>query len=55
MLSEVKVFRFPTNLDWIAAVKREGWRPTSNSRICSTHFVSGNVKYVFVSELLLLY
>ncbi|XP_073687189.1 uncharacterized protein [Garra rufa] len=45
LLSEIKVFRFPRNKiqrdAWITAVKREGWIPTSNSRICSTHFISG--------------
>ncbi|XP_051988542.1 peroxynitrite isomerase THAP4-like [Xyrauchen texanus] len=45
LLSEIKVFRFPKNKAqrdaWIAAVKRRGWTPTSNSRICSTHFISG--------------
>ncbi|KAI5099384.1 uncharacterized protein LOC124394221 isoform X1 [Silurus meridionalis] len=45
LLSEIKVFRFPKTKAqrdaWIAAVKREGWIPTSNSRICSTHFISG--------------
>ncbi|XP_076330919.1 THAP domain-containing protein 1-like [Tachypleus tridentatus] len=24
---------------WIAAVKREGWQPTSASRVCSDHFI----------------
>ncbi|KAK7130666.1 hypothetical protein R3I94_015965 [Phoxinus phoxinus] len=45
LLSEIKAFRFPRNKEkcdaWIAAVGREGWTPTSNSRICSTHFISG--------------
>ncbi|XDV39258.1 hypothetical protein PO909_008522, partial [Leuciscus waleckii] len=45
LLSEIKAFRFPRNKKqcdaWIAAVKREGWIPTSHSRICSTHFISG--------------
>ncbi|KAG1937144.1 uncharacterized protein LOC120461878 [Pimephales promelas] len=45
LLSEIKTFRFPRNQKkreaWIAAVKREGWIPTSNSRICSKHFISG--------------
>ncbi|XP_056102492.1 uncharacterized protein LOC130081820 [Rhinichthys klamathensis goyatoka] len=45
LLSEIKAFRFPKTKNhrdaWIAAVKREGWIPTSNSRICSTHFISG--------------
>jgi len=45
LLSEIKAYRFPKNKNqrdaWITAVKREGWIPTSNSRICSTHFISG--------------
>ncbi|XP_076333658.1 THAP domain-containing protein 1-like [Tachypleus tridentatus] len=35
--------RFPTDPErrsrWIAAVKREGWQPTSASRVCSDHFI----------------
>ncbi|KAG5280105.1 hypothetical protein AALO_G00085020 [Alosa alosa] len=45
LLSQIKVYRFPKeNVQrdaWIAAVKRDGWIPTSNSRICSSHFISG--------------
>ncbi|XP_041959608.1 uncharacterized protein LOC121718606 [Alosa sapidissima] len=45
LLSQIKVYRFPKeNVQrdaWIAAVKRDGWIPTSNSRICSIHFISG--------------
>ncbi|XP_076315461.1 THAP domain-containing protein 1-like [Tachypleus tridentatus] len=35
--------RFPTDPGrrsrWIAAVKREGWQPTSASRVSSDHFI----------------
>ncbi|KAI4830170.1 hypothetical protein KUCAC02_001820 [Chaenocephalus aceratus] len=26
---------------WLAAIRRDHWQPTSNSRLCSQHFVSG--------------
>uniref|UniRef100_A0A667Z468 THAP domain-containing protein 1 n=1 Tax=Myripristis murdjan TaxID=586833 RepID=A0A667Z468_9TELE len=40
-------YRFPRDPErkqrWIAAVNREGWVPNDGSRLCSTHFISGNV------------
>ncbi|XP_076330642.1 THAP domain-containing protein 1-like [Tachypleus tridentatus] len=37
-------YRFPTDPEsrsrWIAAVKREGWQPTSASRVCSDFILS---------------
>uniref|UniRef100_A0A1X7UV67 THAP-type domain-containing protein n=1 Tax=Amphimedon queenslandica TaxID=400682 RepID=A0A1X7UV67_AMPQE len=42
-----KFYRFPTEPDlkakWIAAIKREKWEPTGCSRICSDHFITGNI------------
>ncbi|XP_064185972.1 THAP domain-containing protein 5-like [Anguilla rostrata] len=44
-ISKIKMFRFPKEdgrrRAWITAVRREAWQPGKNSRICSTHFVSG--------------
>lgn len=38
-------YRFPRDPErkqrWIAAVNREGWVPNDGSRLCSTHFISG--------------
>ena len=38
-------YRFPVDPDrrsrWIAAVKRECWKPTEYSFVCSAHFISG--------------
>ncbi|XP_076356142.1 uncharacterized protein LOC143249712 isoform X2 [Tachypleus tridentatus] len=35
--------RFPTDPErrsrWIAALKREGWQPTTACRVCSDHFI----------------
>ena len=40
-----KVSRFPKDSDrrikWIAALKRENWKPNDYTWICSQHFVSG--------------
>uniref|UniRef100_A0A673FQF5 THAP-type domain-containing protein n=1 Tax=Sinocyclocheilus rhinocerous TaxID=307959 RepID=A0A673FQF5_9TELE len=45
-LSKIKMFRFPKDQTrrqaWITAVRREAWLPGKNSRICNTHFVTGN-------------
>uniref|UniRef100_A0A3B1JKU5 THAP-type domain-containing protein n=1 Tax=Astyanax mexicanus TaxID=7994 RepID=A0A3B1JKU5_ASTMX len=41
-------YRFPRDPErkqrWIAAVNREGWMPNEGSRLCSTHFISRQVK-----------
>ncbi|XP_069106381.1 peroxynitrite isomerase THAP4-like isoform X2 [Argopecten irradians] len=41
----VKFFRFPVDKhkrrSWIKAINRRDWQPTSNSFVCSDHFVSG--------------
>lgn len=38
-------YRFPANEEqrqkWTAAVKRDGWQPTSATRLCSAHFAKG--------------
>ena len=39
-------FRFPISdsarcAQWVAAVRRSGWKPTDSSRICGAHFVNG--------------
>ncbi|XP_030015473.1 uncharacterized protein LOC115436698 [Sphaeramia orbicularis] len=38
-------YRFPKDPErrglWTAAVKREGWQPSSTSRVCSDHFIEG--------------
>ncbi|XP_046890303.1 peroxynitrite isomerase THAP4-like isoform X2 [Hypomesus transpacificus] len=43
--SKRKMFRFSKEEGkrraWINAVRREAWQPVKNSRICSSHFVSG--------------
>ncbi|XP_056598975.1 uncharacterized protein LOC130417222 [Triplophysa dalaica] len=44
-LSKIKMLRFPKDEErrraWIAALRRETWQPGKNSKICSTHFVTG--------------
>ncbi|XP_050697332.1 uncharacterized protein LOC126985881 isoform X2 [Eriocheir sinensis] len=41
----VSFYRFPANPEergkWIVAVRRENWRPSASSRLCSAHFVRG--------------
>lgn len=41
----VSFYRFPANEEqrqkWTAAVKRDGWQPTSATRLCSAHFAKG--------------
>lgn len=38
-------YRFPADAEqrakWLAAVRRDKWKPTKNSRVCSEHFVGG--------------
>ena len=34
-------YRFPDCSKWIAAIKRENWKPNEYSWVCSAHFVSG--------------
>ncbi|XP_049438610.1 peroxynitrite isomerase THAP4-like [Epinephelus fuscoguttatus] len=45
LMSQIKVFRFPKDTQqreaWTAAVRRENWTPSVNSRVCSTHFITG--------------
>jgi hypothetical protein len=40
--SPVSVFRFPkeeeTKRKWIRAIRREGFEPNANSRVCEVHF-----------------
>ena len=42
----LRFYRFPSNVDrrsrWLAAMKRENWKPNEHSWVCSAHFVSGN-------------
>uniref|UniRef100_A0A3Q1B0Z3 THAP domain-containing protein 1 n=1 Tax=Amphiprion ocellaris TaxID=80972 RepID=A0A3Q1B0Z3_AMPOC len=44
--TSLSFYRFPRDPDrkqrWINAVNREGWIPNDGSRLCSTHFISGN-------------
>ena len=44
--SSLKFHRFPVNKErralWIAAVRREQWKPTEHSVLCSAHFASGS-------------
>ncbi|CAN7946807.1 unnamed protein product [Ixodes hexagonus] len=44
-LSKVKLFRFPRNEErrqaWAVAVKRAGFVPNNDTRICSKHFTTG--------------
>lgn len=38
-------YRFPADSErckkWEVAVRREGWKSSKNSRLCSTHFTAG--------------
>uniref|UniRef100_A0A3B5A6I6 Uncharacterized LOC103371902 n=1 Tax=Stegastes partitus TaxID=144197 RepID=A0A3B5A6I6_9TELE len=46
--TSLSFYRFPRDPErkqrWIAAVNREGWVPNDGSRLCSTHFISKQVK-----------
>uniref|UniRef100_A0A3Q1EDX7 Uncharacterized LOC110961749 n=1 Tax=Acanthochromis polyacanthus TaxID=80966 RepID=A0A3Q1EDX7_9TELE len=46
--TSLSFYRFPRDPDrkqrWINAVNREGWVPNDGSRLCSTHFISKQVK-----------
>ena len=51
----IQFVSIPKDLDrrnkWLAAIRRDHWQPTSNSRLCSQHFVSGKLFtycYLFV-------
>ena len=43
----IKFFRFPTNeerrKEWEIALERSGFKATNHTRICSVHFVTGNL------------
>ena len=32
---------------WIAKINRKDWTPTSNSRVCSDHFLSGELDHLY--------
>ena len=42
----LRFYRFPSDVDrrskWLAAMKRDNWKPNEHSWVCSAHFVSGN-------------
>ena len=42
----LRFYRFPSDVDrrskWLAAMKRDNWKPDEHSWVCSAHFVSGN-------------
>ena len=44
----LRFFRFPLSdsdrcAKWVAAVRRSGWKPNLYTRICSDHFVNGEL------------
>lgn len=47
LLSTVKMYRFPADhkrrASRLQAMKRDKWQPNNNSRICSVHFLQGEL------------
>ena len=43
--SSLKFIRFPEDEQlrnkWIAAIRRENWKPNEHTRICGQHFIKG--------------
>ena len=49
-LPGIRFFSFPCDeiqcQKWIAAIRREKWSPTKNSKLCSAHFITGKLYHV---------
>ena len=45
---EQSFYRLPKAIEkrrrWIAVIRRDSWNPGTETWVCSSHFVSGNVK-----------
>ena len=57
--SQKQFFRIPADPDqrqrWIAAINRDNWSPTEYSRLCSDHFIEGNLSVVVLCRYTVLF